>query len=278
MRLRILKGWALFALAAACGCSEVLGAEGLEYNLTADGGVASEPNGPGMFADCAGTAGPTPINVEGKFCIDSTEVTNAQYKEFIDAAEEITQPEACSWNAELGSLRAFEPLDHWPPPEPLLEHPVDYVDWCDAWAYCHWAGKRLCARVDGTPPDFEDYASTRSELFYACSQGGELAYPYGDTYSPQACATEDRSQTLPVGSLPDCQGGYSGVFDLSGNSAEWNGLCNDAAGATDYCRIGPDGVTTYELPFDHWSCGFSASQPRNTASSALGIRCCSDPL
>jgi formylglycine-generating enzyme len=269
--------YALALSLGVCGCSEVLGAADLDYTLggeQAEAGVVAP--GSNLVASCAGTAGPTPVNVEGKFCIDSTEVTNAQYLAFMEAAPAIEQPAECAWNAVVGES-AFEPRDVWPPPEPLLNHPVSHVDWCDARAYCQWAGKRLCGRVDRSPPDWADHGTVRAELYYACSHGGEQVYPYGDVLDPNACAI-DRSETQPVMSFPACEGGYAGVYDLVGNVMEWQAFCMLGSGATDYCRLGPRSAQSGDELVDSVRCDFGDATARNGFSGAIGVRCCSDAL
>jgi formylglycine-generating enzyme required for sulfatase activity len=64
------------------------------------------------------------INV---FYIDRFEVTNVEYKKFVDAA-------------------GHQPPDHWENgqiPVGKEDHPVVFVTWYDADAYCKWIGKRL---------------------------------------------------------------------------------------------------------------------------------------
>ncbi|MFQ5901773.1 MAG: formylglycine-generating enzyme family protein, partial [Thermodesulfobacteriota bacterium] len=61
------------------------------------------------------------------FYIDKYEVTNKEYKEFVD-------------------VMGHRPPDNWESgiyPEVQDDHPVIYVDWYDAYAYCAWRGKRL---------------------------------------------------------------------------------------------------------------------------------------
>jgi hypothetical protein len=58
----------------------------------------------------------------------------------------------------------------------------------------------------------------------ACAGGGPDAgttFPYGDTYVPHRCVDAMASGPVAVGSLPLCQGGFPGIFDLSGNVGEW---------------------------------------------------------
>src|SRR5262249_39830790 len=109
------------------------------------GGTVGAPIDAGaVTSDCpTGLPGPPLIAVPppsgGRFCIDATEVTNAQYAAFLATNPQTSlQPARCtSWNgtyagAYVGPLTGRD------------DYPVVGVTWCDAFAYCKWAGKRLC--------------------------------------------------------------------------------------------------------------------------------------
>src|SRR5262249_30066775 len=71
------------------------------------------------------------------FCIDKTEVTKAQYDDFIDAMgtrppTATDQPDFCHWNESWGSKNTDHSKDQFP---------VTRVNWCQARKYCEWAGK-----------------------------------------------------------------------------------------------------------------------------------------
>jgi formylglycine-generating enzyme required for sulfatase activity len=174
----------------------------------------------------------------GGFCIDSTEVTNAQYAQFFAAKGSDTsgQIPACSLN------QTYKPSANWPGPANQLSLPVALVDWCDAYAYCKWAGKRLCGKIGGGPNPYTAYADPAfSQWFHACSNAGRNPFPYDGTYRPEACngfngpngchhdpgVPAGTCALAPVGSYSQCQGvrGFAGVFDLSGNAFEWEDSC-----------------------------------------------------
>jgi formylglycine-generating enzyme required for sulfatase activity len=220
---------------------------------------------------CPGTAGPTMVPISG-FCIDSTEVTYAQYKQFIAASFGSTGLAECAWNT------TYVPTQKWPPAPGTDDYPVAYTNWCDAYAFCKWAGKRLCGRVGGGPNVVTSVANVSLDQWYAaCSHeaDGQHAYPYGNTFSPTACngPERDAGATLPVGFLSTCTGGYSTMVDMVGNVYEWEDACGAATGASDSCvqRSG----SFYDPPGSTQTCAYSRTALRNFADNDIGFRCCS---
>jgi len=91
---------------------------------------------------CAGTGGPTMVALPTKGCIDSTEVTIGQYQAWLSATPSTSNQQIqCSWNISytpdascMSSMGACKDANC----------PQVCVNWCDAEAYCHAVGKRLC--------------------------------------------------------------------------------------------------------------------------------------
>lgn len=209
------------------------------------------------------------IPVEKLYEIDATEVTIAAYAEFL-AANVTTagQPKVCAFNKSYApACTDGSPL----PGKGYEKHPVTCVDWCDAAAYCKWAGKHLC-RGEMDPPNLID------EWWSACEGLGGMpsTYPYGDVYSAQICNTKGnaagKGQTWEAGANGCESSHYPGLFDMSGNVAEWGA-----------CRGDPD------VPFCPWrggsyqadastaACLPGAETPFANPSFAtpeLGFRCC----
>jgi len=219
------------------------------------------------------------------FGIDATEVTCGQYGDWVATAPALPLPTDadCGWNTSYdissGACLAVSST-------PATDHLPVSVDWCDAYAYCAAIGKRLCGRIGGGPnPDgFAD--ASKSQWFAACSSGGVYTYPYGNTYAPSSCNTIDYRlatpsslpELLPVASLASCQSSlatYAGVYDLSGNVAEWEDNCSFGTGRDADChpRGGNAwGGDTQGNPAAHCSVDHSLPFPRFTQN---GLRCCS---
>ena len=243
------------------------------------GGGNGGGSGGSVEPNCRWREGPTPVNIEGRFCIDSTEVTNADYAEFLASAPPPPTNPLCAWNFD------YTPSGTWPAPVEDQRLPVTYVDYCDAKGYCEWAGKRLCGAIGGGPFDYDSWPSNRlnTELYYACSRGGARIYPYGNSYDATACHTDGKFSARAVGSSPECEGGFEGLFDLSGNAAEWQDSCTDYGfgGDLDSCLMGSNGFGRYDTgnpPGSDFSCGVSVSTFRDFDFDDHGIRCCSDVI
>jgi formylglycine-generating enzyme required for sulfatase activity len=138
------------------------------------------------------------------FYIDIYEVTNAQYKKFMDATGH-RAPEY--WN---DPPQWEDTLKDWNDPKSNLNHPVVGVSWHDAMAYAQWAGKRL-------PTEAEWEKAARGGLV-------GRKYPWGDTLSHDEANyryTGGRDQwegPAPVGSFPP---NVYGLYYILGNVWEW---------------------------------------------------------
>jgi len=142
------------------------------------------------------------VSVEA-FYMDRHEVTNRQFRQFVEATG---YKAGGDWERYAGENRA--------------DHPVVNVTWHDAAAYARWAGKRL---------------PTEEEWEYA-ARGGRSSgwFPWGDHIDASLANYRAQGEsfwagiirllglrsvnTKPVGSY--APNGY-GLYDMVGNVAEW---------------------------------------------------------
>jgi formylglycine-generating enzyme required for sulfatase activity len=136
------------------------------------------------------------------FYMDAYEVTNAQYKEFVDANPQ--------WRKDHIPSRYHDGnyLKHWTGSSyGRSNHPVVYVSWYGAMAYAEWAGKRL-------PTEAEWERAARSGLL-------GKKYPWGNLLDSSK-ANYRGGGTTGVGTYPPNK---YGLYDIVGNVWEW---CLDA--------------------------------------------------
>ena len=156
----------------------------------------------------------------GKYCTDQFEVTWQEYGAFWPNVSPQGSGPVCAWKLSFEPAGAA-PID--------TTQPVVNVDWCDAYNYCKWNDKRLCGGIKDQEYGFSDYATKDlSEWYNACSFLGTKAFPYGQGYMSAQCNGFDAGNgaTLPGTALMSCVGGTPGLYQMSGNVAEWEDSCN----------------------------------------------------
>ena len=238
-----------------------------------------------------GIGSPTMQLVPQGYCIDTTEVTRAQYAAWLGTSPAVSgQLDACTWNTSYAPDTAC--MSGATCETDCDNHPQECVNWCDAAAFCAAAGKRLCGKIGGGSNAFNDSSSTSpvGQWQNACTSGGKYAYTYGNewdgTQGFAMCAdfTMKPGGTIPVGSVSTCTSpdlAYNGVFDLTGNVWEWEDSCDGATGQSDNCHIRGGTIANCaswrcDYPYNIELCGYTNdSFTRNEVDALTGFRCCS---
>ncbi len=244
-------------------------------SLTPDTGRADGSSFEGGVSPCPeGKLGSPPmIHIPSmKYCIDQNEITDAEYNLFLLETKKPAFP---------ARLKFCESRTTYGDPRFSTSFPATRVEWCHAYQYCLFAGKRLCGKHvslgAGGLPESDGTTPAVSQWTYAC-RGGDpgVDYPYGASYDGSKCAvglataadTNDAKYKACVSA--------AGARHLSGNAAEWEDACNDfdAPNATSACRTRGGWYSLTEAPT--LKCETSHSASITTVKPEIGFRCCAD--
>jgi formylglycine-generating enzyme required for sulfatase activity len=149
------------------------------------------PEGPFTMGSDNGDSDEKPVHEVylNDFYIDRYEVTNALYKDCVTAS-------ACDEPQNTGNYDNSQYADH----------PVVYVDWNMAKAYCEWRGAQL---------------PTEAQWEKAARGKDGRTYPWGeDIACNKANYLDCVGDTQPFGSYENGQSPY-GISDMAGNVWEW---------------------------------------------------------
>jgi formylglycine-generating enzyme required for sulfatase activity len=254
------------------GCASVIGLDELHRDglSSADGGADGggvNTSAPGASSRCGAQGGGVQVGASGAaFCIDATEVTNGEYAAFLGAGA----PSSGSLPDGCGN-HSFVPSQGWPAPTSATNAPVTWVDWCDAFAYCAWAGESLCGQPGGGSLDPMSNPAS-GQWYLACSGQAANAYPYGASYVSGAC-NDNTGGPVAVGSRAHCVGGYAGLFDMSGNVAEWENACGGDGSGSDPCSV-RGGSFASASAAQQLACDARQLVPRTSTAADIGFRCC----
>lgn len=204
--------------------------------------------------------------------MDVTEVTVGQFKKFLKSSGyEPKKP------TDWAELYKYSPTD---------DHPMIYVSWFDATAYCEWAGKRLpteaewefAARgglVDKAFP-WGDDESIASEYANFADKNADAVLRQqndvvGDLYKDLGWADmtvdDGYAACAPVGSFRP--NGY-GLYDMAGNVHEW---CQDRYDSDKTMRVFRGGAWSDVLIT--WHVAERLAHYPTASSEYCGFRCVS---
>lgn len=196
------------------------------------------------------------VTISKAFYMGTTHVTVDQFATFVedtgyktDAEKEGTSTGMTIKDGKPGVMLNVAPVP-WRQTPPRFgqkgDHPVVWVSWNDAKAFCDWLSKktRMTVRLP-----------TEAEWEYACRAGTQTAYPWGDSADDGKgwanCA--DRSLNKALYACPaDMFFGWNdgfvytspvarfkanafGLYDMVGNACQW---CDDWAGTLRVLRGG----------------------------------------
>lgn len=140
------------------------------------------------------------------YYVDLYEVTNEQYAIFLNANGNQGESGLNWLSADGPDVHISQSAGDWHAISGYETHPVTYVSWFGAQAYCEWRG--------GSLPSEAQWEKAARGL-------DGRTYPWGEGIDSElANYNQNNNETMPVGSYPDGISPY-GLYDMAGNVREW---------------------------------------------------------
>lgn len=208
------------------------------------------------------------------YLIDRTEVTAANYKLCV-VAEACTTPTTVS-----GTYGTYEPLAK-------QQHPINYVSYEQAQAYCAWSGKAAGAQRLCTEAEWERAARGGCETVSGDCRSKMRRFPWGQA-APTcalanssvggACYATNNAWTAVAGATTAGVSPY-GALDMAGNVSEWVAdWLGDYPSAPVTNPTGPASGTKRVVRGGSFNDNDVRSSRRATQANAyvpdIGLRCC----
>jgi len=175
-------------------------------------------------------------------------------------------------------------IDRYEAPNEKGKKPLLMQTVADADVFCAQRSKRLC---------------TEREWVRACEGPHHRAYPYGDTYRPGRCNDDGKlllADWMTLGRYPADAGveeatrldqseasgsreacvSEEGVYDLTGNAAEWVVRTEDNPTNFSHVVKGCFWGKCFRVPHEPACAYVNYAHPAGFRSYEFGFRCCSD--
>jgi formylglycine-generating enzyme required for sulfatase activity len=291
-RITVLLGLTGIAFFAAYAVTRLAGG-----GADAPAGMVWVPGGEFVmgsdFAGAPNVERPAHVVRIDPFWMDEHEVTNAQFRQFVEATGYVTtaerppkdgvDPGSLVFTPPPGPVPLDDPTKWWKwvsgaswrqPEGPASnldgrdDHPVVQVSWDDAVAYAAWAGKRLPTEAEW---EFAARGGLAGKKFTwgddPPAEGARLANIWQGDFPHRNLTLDGYDRTAPVKSYPP--NGY-GLYDTAGNVWEW---CSDWWRPDVYTRL-PSPAVNPTGPPTAWEPGVATSIRRVTRGGSFLCHVC----
>lgn len=255
--------------------SKCLNYSGMPPNWSNDktAGMVQLPAGQIQLGTTEGYADEKPFKQEltsvKSFWIDATEVTNAQFAEFVQQTGYITDAEKQGGAAVFIQPTApvaemqwwvFKPDANWKQPwgansnkHPLPSEPVRLITWNDAYAYAHWLGHDLPTELEW---EYATKGFQQQSDISPTHQGHTTANYWQGEFPYQNTQQDGFNEVAPVGCF---KANPFGLYDMIGNVWEWTqtpytGVRDHHMGDPATYRHDPNSILQYTIKGGSYLC------------------------